>query len=432
MRIFVIGGGAREHALIWHIANSNSNAEIFCAPGNPGIAEIASCVNIHGSNIIELADFAQSLSIGLTIVGPELPLSLGIVDEFQKRHLLIFGPTVAAAQIECSKAWAKEFFAKYNIPTAKFAITFNKNDSLKIIKKNKWNFPIVLKVDGLAAGKGTIIAYSNEDVEKFLEAAFIQKKFGTAGEKIIIEEFLEGIEVSYQIISDGYKVMPLATAQDYKRQFDNDQGLNTGGMGSYSPSVYLNPELHQSIMNSIIIPTIQGLANEERKYTGVLYAGLILTKNGPKVLEFNSRFGDPETQAIIPRLQSNCIECFQAAIEGRLQDVKLEWKKEACICVVLASRGYPDSYEIDKEISGIEEAKTIPSITIFHAGTKVLNNKIATNGGRVLSITATAPSLSAAYQKAYEAINKIHFDGMHYRKDIGINAIEYLKSKQQN
>lgn len=431
MRIFVIGGGAREHALVWHIANSNNDAEIFCAPGNPGIAEIASCVNIHSSNIIELADFAQSLSINLTIVGPELPLSLGIVDEFQKRHLPIFGPSVTAAQIECSKAWAKEFFAKYNIPTAKFAITFNKEDSLKILKKNKWHFPIVLKVDGLAAGKGTIIAYSDEDVEKFLESAFVQKKFGTAGEKIIIEEFLEGIEVSFQVISDGHKVVPLASAQDYKRQLDNDQGLNTGGMGSYSPSVYLNPELHQSIMNSIIIPTIQGLANEGREYKGVLYAGLILTKDGPKVLEFNSRFGDPETQAIIPRLQTNCIECFQATIEGRLQDVKLEWKKEACICVVLASYGYPDSYEIDKEISGLEKAKSLPSIILFHAGTKKLNNKIVTNGGRVLSITATAPSLSAAYQKAYEAINKIYFDGIHYRKDIGINAIEYLKNKQQ-
>jgi phosphoribosylamine--glycine ligase len=430
MRILVIGGGAREHALVWHLATMNKEAEIFCAPGNAGIAEIASCVNIHASNIIELADFAQSLSINLTIVGPELPLSLGIVDEFQKRHLPIFGPTLAAAQIECSKAWAKEFFAKNNIPTAKFAITFNKEDSLKVIKQNNWSFPLVLKVDGLAAGKGTVIAYNNDMLNEFLDSVFVQKKFGTAGEKIVIEEFLEGIEVSFQVATDGYRVMPLATAQDYKRQLDKDRGPNTGGMGSYSPSVYLAQDIHHSIMNNIIIPTIQGLANEGRIYKGLLYAGIILTKDGPKLLEYNARFGDPETQAILPRLQSNFLECFQATIDGKLQDIKLEWKKEVCICVVIASKGYPLAYETGKEITGIEEAKNMNHVLIFHAGTERKDNKLLTSGGRVLSVTATAPSLSAAFEKAYEAVSKIHFEGMQYRKDIGLNAIEYLKNKQ--
>ncbi len=432
MRILVVGGGAREHAIVWHLANLNKDAEIFCAPGNAGISEIASCVDIHSSNIIELADFAQSLSINLTVVGPELPLSLGIVDEFQKRHLPVFGPTLAAAQIECSKAWAKEFFAKYNIPTAKFAIIYNKDDSLKIIKKNNWSFPIVAKVDGLAAGKGTLIAYNNEELENFLENSFIQKKYGTAGEKVILEEFLEGIEVSFQVITDGNRFIPLASAQDYKRQLDNNLGPNTGGMGSYSPSVYLKQDLHHTIINDIIIPTIQGLNNEGRTYKGVLYAGIILTKDGPKILEYNSRFGDPETQAILPRLQTNCLELFFSVIEGKLQDIKLDWKKEACICVVLASKGYPDSYETEKEISGLDEAKNLPSVVIFHAGTKKINNKLVTNGGRVLSVTSTAPSLSVAQQKAYEAISKIYFEGIQYRTDIASEAIEYFKNKQQS
>ncbi|OGF67357.1 MAG: phosphoribosylamine--glycine ligase [Candidatus Fischerbacteria bacterium RBG_13_37_8] len=430
MRILVVGGGAREHAIVWRLSLQEGENEMFCAPGNAGIAELASCVEIHPTNIIELADFAQSLSMDLTIVGPELPLSLGIVDEFQKRGLPIFGPTQTAAQIECSKAWAREFFAKYDIPGPKFAITFNKQETLKTIKQNNWGYPIVLKVDGLAQGKGTIIAQKKDEVEDFLEHAFIQKTYGIAGEKIILEEFLEGIELSFQVVTDGYKVMPLASAQDYKRQLDGDNGPNTGGMGSYSPSVYMNLETHQKIMNSIIIPTVQGLENEGRLYKGVLYAGVILTKQGPKLLEYNARFGDPETQAIMPRLQGNCIECLQAAIVGRLHDIKLEWKKEACICIVLASKGYPDSYEINKEISGLEAASEIPSVQIFHAGTKKENGTIVSSGGRVLSVTATAPSLSQAYERAYSAIDLIHFDGMQCRKDIAVNAIEYFKQKQ--
>jgi len=429
MRILIVGGGGREHALLWKIYHSEGNKEIFCAPGNAGMQEIADCVDIHPTSIIELADFAQSLSIDLTVVGPELPLSLGIVDEFQKRGLSIFGPTQAATQIESSKAWAREFMNKYNIPSPKYEIVFNKKEGRDVISKWGNEFPIVLKVDGLAAGKGTIIVNNISQAEEFFEKTFEEKFYGTAGEKVIIEEYLQGIELSFQVLSDGYRVLPLATSQDYKRQLDNDLGPNTGGMGAYSPSVYLNLDNHQLIMNSIILPAIKGMEKEGRIYKGVLYAGIMLTKDGPKVLEFNARFGDPETQAIIPRLQGNFIECLQAVIEERLQDIKLEWKKEASICVVLASKGYPDSYEINKEIIGLKRLENLDNVYFFHAGTKKEDNKILTSGGRVLSIVSTATTLSAAYNKVYDAISLVNFEGMFYRKDIALKAIEFLKSK---
>jgi phosphoribosylamine--glycine ligase len=427
MRVLVVGYGGREHALVWKLKQSELVKEIFCAPGNPGIAELADCVPIPSSNIVELADFAQSVSVQLTVVGPELPLDLGIADEFAKRNLMLFGPTKAAAELESSKVFAKEFMREHDIPTASFHIANGFDEALSVIKKKQFGFPVVLKADGLAGGKGVVICEDLAQAEDALGMMMKERKFGVAGDRIVIEEFLRGQELSFQVISDGKRVLPLATSQDHKRLRDNDEGPNTGGMGAYSPTMFLNKDLHQQVMNDIILPCISGMSEEGRMYQGVLYAGLMMTEDGPKVLEYNCRFGDPETQVLLPRIEGDLADVFLCAAQGKLDEARAEWKKEATICVVLCAGGYPGDVQTGKEIEGIAEAAAQDSVTVFHAGTAMKDGKLVTSGGRVLGVTASAPNLSAAYDRVYNAVSSIHFEGMHYRKDIAKKALEQLK-----
>ena len=427
MRILVVGYGGREHALVWKLSQSSQVNELFCAAGNPGIAQIASVVPIDASNIVELAEFAASVNIDLTVVGPEIALDLGIVDEFQKRDLRIFGPTITAAVLESSKVFAKEFMNQRGIPTARFKIANSPEEALGIMKRGEFSFPLVLKADGLASGKGVLICEDQQQGENAIELLMKDRKFGKSGDRIVMEEYLEGEEISFHVISDGKKVLPLATSQDHKRLSDGDQGPNTGGMGAYSPTVLITKELHQQVMNEVILPTISGMAEEGRTYQGVLYAGLMLTKDGPRVLEFNSRFGDPETQVLLTRMECDLTEVLMLAVQGRLDEAHVEWKKEASVCVVLCSRGYPEHPESGFEIQGLDEAGAMEHVNIFHAGTAWEDDKIVTAGGRVLGVTASAGSLSTARELAYGAASKIHFEGMHYRKDIGLKALENIK-----
>jgi phosphoribosylamine---glycine ligase len=426
MRVLVIGNGGREHALVWKLRQSPQVTELFCAPGNPGIAALADCVPIDGSNIVELADFALSVNINLTVVGPELPLDLGIVDEFDKRNLPIFGPSGTAAELESSKVFAKEFMRKHKIPTARFEIAGGIEEARNILKKGDLTLPVVLKADGLAGGKGVLICETKKHVADALDLFMTERKFGNAGDRIVVEEFLEGIEISYQVISDGKKVLPLATSQDHKRLIDGDRGPNTGGMGAYSPALSMNKEMHQFVMNQVILPAISGMAAEGRPYRGVLYAGLMLTKQGPRVLEFNCRFGDPETQSLLPRMECDLAGVLMSAVTGRLDEAKVEWKREAAVCVVLASAGYPGTIESGREITGLDQADALENVVVFHAGTAKKDDKLVTSGGRVLGVTATAPHLTSACDRAYAAIGKIQFEGMQYRKDIAQKALQHL------
>jgi phosphoribosylamine--glycine ligase len=425
MRILIVGYGGREHALAWKL--SQSGHELFCAAGNAGIAEVASCVPIDAANIVELADFVQSTKLDLTVVGPEIALDLGIVDEFQKRDLPIFGPTMMAAEIESSKVFAKDFMQQRGIPTAAFRIANSAEEANRIVNSGEFQFPLVLKADGLASGKGVIICSDSQQVHDAVDAIMLHRKFGKSGDRIVIEEFLEGEEISFHVISDGKKVLPLATSQDHKRLLDGDEGPNTGGMGAYSPAVVVNKEIHQQIMNEIVLPTISGMAEVGRFFQGVLYVGLMLTKDGPKVLEFNSRFGDPETQALLTRMECDLGEVFTLACQGRLDEAKVEWKKEASICVVVCSKGYPNQLETGKEITGLDEAGKMENVTVFHAGTSIEEGKTVNSGGRVLGVTATAHHLSTACEIVYDAVSKIHFEGMQYRKDIAKRALEHFK-----
>jgi phosphoribosylamine---glycine ligase len=425
MRILIVGYGGREHALAWKL--SQSGHELFCATGNAGIARIASCVPIDAANIVELADFVQSTKLDLTVVGPEIALDLGIVDEFQKRDLPIFGPTMMAAEIESSKVFAKDFMQQRGIPTAAFRIANTPEEATQIVNSGEFQFPLVLKADGLASGKGVIICNDVQQVLDAVDAIMLHRKFGKSGDRIVIEEFLDGEEISFHVISDGKKVLPLATSQDHKRLLEGDEGPNTGGMGAYSPAVVVNKEIHQLIMNDIVLPTISGMAEVGRLFQGVLYVGLMLTKDGPKVLEYNSRFGDPETQALLTRMECDLGEVFTLACQGRLDEARVEWKKEASICVVLCSKGYPNQLETGKEITGLDEAGKLENVTIFHAGTSIEDGKTVNSGGRVLGVTATAHHLSTACEVVYDAVSKIHFEGMQYRKDIAKKALEHFK-----
>ena len=425
MRVLVVGQGAREHALCWKLKQSPMVAEIYAAPGNAGIAAVADCVPIGVADIIELADFADKLKIDLTIVGPELPLTLGIVDEFQKRGLPIFGPTRLAAELEGSKVFSKEFMKKYSIPTPA-AFSCSSIDEAKSALKEV-GYPAVLKIDGLAAGKGVVIVESKGDAEDYLKMVFDEKKFGTAATRILVEEFVTGEEVSFMVITDGKKSLALAPAKDYKKAFDGDSGPNTGGMGSHSPAVVLSGETAAEVMKSIILPTVQGMASEGRPYTGVLYAGLMLTPDGPKVLEYNCRFGDPETQVQMLRLEDDLAEVCLKVARGNLGDIKsLSWRKEAAACVVIAVEGYPDDYPKGQEV--IVDPIDDDSVFVFHAGIVKRSGKLINQAGRVVSVCARAASLSEALAKVYEACPKIRFEGARYRRDIGYRALEARKA----
>jgi len=418
MRVLIVGGGGREHALAWKISRSRMVKGIYAAPGNSGMEKIGKCVSIKVDDIGTLADFAERENIDLTVVGPELPLTLGIVDEFERRGLSIFGPTKKAALIEGSKAFAKEFMRKYHIPTASFRIFEQPEKALEFLRSAE--FPIVIKADGLAAGKGAIVAEDLSSAEATISRIFVDKIFGDAGSKVVVEEFLEGEEVTVLAFSDGKTVVPMVSSQDYKRAYTDDRGPNTGGMGSYAPTLFINDKMMKRIHEEILEPTIVGLEKEERNFKGILYAGLMITEVGPKVMEYNCRFGDPETQVVLPLLKNDLVEIFLSILKGELDLEDIAWKDEFAVCVVLASAGYPGKYERDVEIYGLDRAEN--EAIVFHAGTRTSNGKVLTNGGRVMGVTATDKNIEKTISKAYSAIEKIRFKGMQFRKDIGRKA----------
>ena len=420
MKILIIGGGGREHTIAWKVAQSPRVEKIYCAPGNAGIEKIAECVPLDVNDVSGLADFALSHNVDITIVGPELPLTIGICDEFKARGLKIFGPSKDAAILESSKVFTKELLQKYNIPTAKSSAFSTSISAIQFV--DILTVPIVIKADGLCAGKGVIIAETHDAAKKAISDILDNKVFGEAGNEIIIEEFLRGQEVSIFAISDGETIKVLPSAQDHKRIFDNDKGPNTGGMGAYSPAPFVSEEDIVWITDNILLPTIEGMKSEGKLYTGVLYAGLMITESGPKVLEYNVRFGDPETQVVLPRIANDLIDIIEKTIDGTLSDIEIEYKEESAVCVVMSSGGYPGSYETGKEIHGLEAAGELDAVCVFHAGTKNDNEKVVTSGGRVLGITALGKNLQEAIDKAYKACAAIHFDGMFYRKDIGIKG----------
>ncbi len=416
MKVLVVGSGGREHALVRQVSQSKRIREIYAAPGNAGIKDLANIVGIKASNIIELADFAQEKEIDLTIVGPEGPLSLGIVDEFTRRNLKIFGPTQKAATLESSKSFAKEFMKKIGIPTAGFKTFKAAQPAVDYLKKAK--YPTVVKADGLAAGKGVFICANLTEAAEAIKLIMVEKKFGKSGNEVIIEDYLEGQEMSFIAISDGKRVVPLVTSMDYKKALENDKGSNTGGMGAISPSPRIDKELYDTIMKSIIYPTIEGMKFEGKAFRGVLYAGLMITGSGPLVLEYNVRFGDPETQAVLLRLNSDIVDLLEGSVDGNLCDIPVEWEEGVSACVVLTSKGYPHKYEAGKKIMGLERAKAL-GVEIFHAGTVFKDNNFYTAGGRVLNICARCSTLKETMSKIYDAVSFISYDNINFRQDIG-------------
>jgi len=419
MKILVVGSGGREHAIAWKLSQSPLVKKIYACPGNAGIASLGDCVEISSEDIKGLADFAEKNSIDLTVVGPEQPLILGIVDEFEKRKLKIFGPKKEAALIEGSKGFAKEFMKRYHIPTASFKIFEQKEEALDFIRSSE--FPLVIKADGLAAGKGAFVVEDLKSAEEAVEKVMVQKIFGEAGSKVVVEDFLIGEEVTILAFTDGRTVLPMVSSQDHKRIYDGDRGPNTGGMGAYAPTLIVNEKMMKKITEEILEPAILGLNKEGRIFKGVLYAGLMITEMGPKVIEFNCRFGDPETQVILPLLESDLAEVFLSIVEEELDLQDVKWKEGSAVCVVLASGGYPDKYEKGKEIFGLIRVGN-SNVLVFHAGTKKTGNRVVTNGGRVLGVTAFDQTMEGALGRAYSTVDKIRFDGMQYRHDIGYRA----------
>lgn len=419
MKVMVVGSGGREHALVWKLSQSPKVKKIYCAPGNAGTAQISENVPIPAEDIKGLKQFAVQEKIELTVVGPEAPLTMGIVDEFEESGLTAFGPSKMAAELEGSKIFAKQFMERHKIPTARYRIAKTAGEAREIIKTAPFPYPIVIKADGLAAGKGVMVCKNQIQTEEAIRTIMEDKKFGDAGDKIIIEEFLRGKEASFIVISDGVKVVPFVTTMDHKAVYEGDHGPNTGGMGAISPSPFINRELFNEVVKTIIFPTVTRMLEEGRKYKGVLYAGLMLTKHGPKVLEYNCRFGDPETQPQMLRLETDLVDIMMAGLEENILDMDIKWTSKSSACVVLTSGGYPLKYEKGKEITGIAEAQKIEGITIFHAGTRIENDKIFTAGGRVLNVCACEDNLPQTMKKIYSAVSKIEFKGMHYRKDIG-------------
>lgn len=414
MKVLVVGSGGREHAIIWKLAQSPKVTKLYCAPGNGGIAELAECVNIKATDIPAMVRFAVENDIDLTVVAPDDPLAMGMVNALEKAGRRAFGPTAEAALIEASKSFSKQLMKKYGIPTADFNVFDNEEEAIKYLEQA--DYPIVVKADGLALGKGVIIAEEKAQAVEAVRSMISGGKFGKAGSRVVIEEYMTGPEVSVLCFTDGKTIVPMVSSQDHKRALDNDKGLNTGGMGTFSPSMHYTKEHEAFVREHILQATVDAMNSEGRPFKGVLYFGLMLTPKGVKVLEYNARFGDPETQVVLPRLQSDLYEIFEAVIDGRLAQTEIKWNDKAAVCVVMASGGYPQSYETGFEISGLP----VEDALVFHAGTKLVEGKLVTAGGRVLGVTALGEDIGQAREKAYAAVNKIHFKNAHYRRDIGI------------
>jgi phosphoribosylamine--glycine ligase len=419
MKILIVGSGGREHALAWKIARSPHAEKVYCAPGNGGTRLVAENVPIADTDINGLAAFAEREKIGLTVVGPEAPLMAGLADEFEKKGLRVFGPSKKAAEIEGSKVFAKQFMERHKIPTARFKVTDAFDQAQRIISSGEFGFPVVIKADGLAAGKGAVVCPNRRRAEEAAGEMLVKNKFGPAGKRIIIEEFLPGREISFIVISDGARVQPFVSAMDHKAAYDGDRGPNTGGMGAISPSPFMTEALFHEVMNTVIYPAVTRMLEEGRKFKGVLYAGLMVTEQGPRVLEFNGRFGDPETQPQLLRLESDLVELLSAAVDENVLSTEARWSAKPSGCVVVASGGYPARYEKGKVIKGLEAAAAVPGVTIFHAGTNFEDNTYTTNGGRVLGVCASEDSLEATMKTIYDAVGQIHFESMQYRRDIG-------------
>ena len=425
MKVLVIGGGGREHSLVWKIRQSPKVSGVLCAPGNAGIEEIATCVDVAANDLEGLVRLAKREGVGLTVVGPEIPLALGIVDAFEEEGMRVFGPSRDAAQLEASKSFAKDLMKQKGIPTAFFSTFTDPEEACRYIKEV--GAPIVVKADGLCAGKGVIVCRTTEEALDAVNLIMINESFGDAGKKIVVEECLQGEEASFMVFTDGKDVLPMPSSQDHKPVFDGDKGPNTGGMGAYSPAPVVTEALEKQILGEIIRPTIEAMAGMGRPYRGVLYAGVMIDEGRAKVLEFNCRFGDPEAQPVVMRLKSDIVTVMEAVIDGDLSRLRLDWDPRAAVCVVMASKGYPRSYKNGIPISGLDEVKTLSDTVVFHAGTRKNAEKIVTHGGRVLGVTALGETIAEAIDRTYNAVQRIEWQGVHFRKDIGRKALEHRK-----
>lgn len=423
IKVLVIGGGGREHALVWKLAAERNVSEIVCAPGNPGIAKLARCLPADPGDPEALRALARHEQVDLTVVGPELPLSRGIADLFAADDLLLCGPTQRAARLESSKVFAKEFMTRHSVPTARYRSCNSVAEALTVLRSGELGFPVVLKADGLAGGKGVVIPADLAQAETDARAMMVERRFGQAGTRLVIEECLAGREASFFVLTDGKNAVPLGSAEDHKRAFDGDRGPNTGGMGAYAPSAPFDAALQSRVMQQIVLPVLEGMRSEDDEFRGFLYVGLMLTAEGPKVIEFNVRLGDPEAQVVLPAIQEDLCEWLSAAASGTLRAGAVRTQPNPRVGIVMASGGYPDKYETGKSIGGLEDAEMLPDVQVFHSGTARRGNEIVTAGGRVLTVVASGNDYESAINRAYQAVGRIRFEGMHYRRDIGAKAL---------
>lgn len=421
MKVLVVGNGGREHALVWKISQSKRAKKLYSAPGNPGISRYAECIDIRPDDILSLRDFVRKNRIDLTVVGPELPLTLGITDLFEKEGLPVFGPTRSASEIEGSKVFSKRIMEAAKVLTADAAVFDSREEALSYTKGK--GFPIVIKADGLAQGKGVIIANDMDEASSAIDSMLVKGMFGDAGRRIIVEDYLEGEEATFLVFTDGETIVPMVSSEDHKRVYDGDRGPNTGGMGAIAPSTLIDKEKGARVIDQIVRPVIKAMEEEGRRYRGILYTGLMICKDGPKVLEFNARFGDPETEAVLPLLETDLIDIIESVIAGRLNQLAVKWRDGASVCVVMASKGYPGVYTKGVEIKGLSGINDADELMVFHAGTSTVNGRLVTSGGRVLCVTAVGKDLKDAQERAYSGVSKIAFDGAHFRSDIGAKAI---------
>jgi len=423
MKIFVVGGGAREHAFAWKLSRERAVQGVICAPGNPGVASVARCIAADAGKPDDLLAIAEREQVDLTVVGPEIPLSRGIVDLFTASGRRIVGPSAAAAQLESSKAFAKDFMARHGVPTARFRVCDSADAALRDVARGEFGYPLVIKADGLAAGKGVVIAEDRAVADAVIRDVMVNRKFGASGERVVLEEFLSGEEASYFVLADGAAFMPLTSAQDHKRIFDNDRGPNTGGMGAFAPSPLVTPDVERRVIDTVVRPVLEGMQREGHPYRGFLYVGLMLTAEGPKVIEFNVRFGDPEAQVVLPMLDEDLSSLLMSAADGDLPSRPARFSTHAHVGVVLAAAGYPDSVETGNTITGLDEAAEVRDALVFHAGTAHRNGRLVTSGGRVLTVVGRGETYRNAIDTAYAAASRIDFDGMQYRRDIGLKAL---------